>query len=81
MNILTQTPKRNRSVARPPKLVHDAVRATTAPQSKVTPDKYFPTGRRWMRTEVGYSQNRYLDDMSLHDSFHIILIQRKAYPK
>jgi hypothetical protein len=44
--VASATPKRNRHVARPPKLEHAAVTATTAPQQKVTTVRYFDIGSR-----------------------------------
>lgn len=52
--VASATPNKNRTVMRPPKLVHAAVRATTAPQNRVLAVKYFPVGRRAMSKVVGY---------------------------
>jgi hypothetical protein len=57
--VASATPNKKRTVIRPPKLLHAAVRATTAPQKRVLIDTYLPTGRRWMSIVVGYSQKRY----------------------
>lgn len=57
--VASAMPSKKRTVMRPPKFVHAAVRATTAPQKKVLIDTYFPMGRRWIRIVVGYSQKRY----------------------
>jgi hypothetical protein len=56
--VASATPNKKRTVMRPPKLVHAAVRATTAPQKRVLTAKYFPVGRRAMSKVVGYDHPR-----------------------
>jgi hypothetical protein len=56
--VASAMPKRNLTAMRPPKLVHAAVNATTAPHTRVLKERYFAVGRRAMRTVVGYSHMR-----------------------
>jgi hypothetical protein len=56
--VASATPRRRRTVTKPPKLVHAAVRATTAPQNRVLAVRYFAAGRRAMRRVVGYTHPR-----------------------
>jgi len=57
--VASATPNKNRTVIKPPKLVHTAVIATTMPQKNVFRVKYLAVGSRAIRMVVGYSQTRY----------------------
>lgn len=57
--VASATPRKKRTVMRPPKLEQAAVRATTIPQKRVLTVRYLAVGRRVMRMVVGYSQMRY----------------------
>jgi hypothetical protein len=57
--VASATPSKNRTVMRPPKLVHTAVIATTIPQKNVLTVRYLAVGSRAIRIVVGYSQIRY----------------------
>lgn len=57
--VASATPSKKRTVMSPPKLVHAAVSATTAPQKRVLAVRYLAAGRRAINKVVGYTHPKY----------------------